>query len=155
MKQYGKVIAHDGEMATVAVQRHASCEKCGACGLGKASDVVVTVKDEVGASVGDSVIIELEFSAVFKASAIVYVVPLVLMVTGFLLGPAVFRSLGLALSPDAAAAILGFCMLAAAFACIYVYDRVARPRLYTPRLTGIFDGKSNPDDMFTQCGDQS
>jgi sigma-E factor negative regulatory protein RseC len=150
MKQYGTVIAHDGKMATVAVRRHASCEKCGACGFGKLSDIVVTAKDEVGASVGDFAIIELGFGAVFKASAIVYVVPLVLMVTGFLSGPAVFRSLGLRLNPDAAAAILGFGMLAAAFACIYVYDRKIGSRLYTPRLTGIVDRRDHPDDAPSQ-----
>ena len=110
----------------------------------------MTVRDEVGASVGDFVIIELEFGAVFKASAIVYVVPLVLMVTGFLLGPAVFHSLGIGVSSDSAAAILGFGMLAAAFACIYLYDRKARPRLYTPRLTGILNGRNHPDDAFSQ-----
>lgn len=146
MKQYGTVVAHDGETATVTVRRHASCEKCGACGLGNTSDMEVTVRDEIGASVGDSVIIELEFGAVFMASAIVYAIPLVLLVLGFLVGPVVARHLELEASEDVVAVVLGFAMLITAFAGIHIYDRRARPQRYMPRITTILGRHGRPDE---------
>lgn len=145
MRQFGTVVTLEGATATVSVRRHASCEKCGACGIGSRPTVEVLARNEIDASIGDSVIMELESRTVFIASAIVYVVPLVLMVLGLLLGPTVFGFLGVGVSPDAASAVLGLTMLVLAFVAVHIYDRKVSPRRYMSRIVALADGTDDPE----------
>lgn len=145
MRQVGTVVAGDSSIAAVAVRRQASCEKCGACEFGSRPGVEILARNEVGAQVGDLVVIELESHAVLTASAIVYAIPLVLMVIGFLAGPAVAHLLSIDVSSDAAAAVVGLGMLVVAFVGIHIYDRQAGPRQYMPRIVGIASGEETAD----------
>lgn len=105
----------------------------------------VLARNEIGAAIGDSVIMELESRAVLVASAIVYVFPLAIMVLGLLMGPTVFGLLGIDASPDAAAAVLGLLLLAMAFAGVHIYDRRVSPRRYMSRIVAFADGIDDAD----------
>lgn len=143
MRQVGTVVADNGLTATVAVRRQVSCEKCGACEFGSRSGVEVEVRNEIGAQIGDSVVIELESRAVLTASVIVYAIPLFFMIVGLLAGPSIVRLLGIDVSTDAAASVVGFVTLVVAFVGVHIYDRQAGPRRYMPRIVrvaGLDDG---------------
>ena len=144
MEQFGIIVSNEGQVATVAVRRHASCERCGVCKFGSSSSMLVVASNEIGAQVGDSVIMELKSSTVLAASAIVYAIPLLLMVIGFLVGPRILNFLGVQLNQDIAAFVVGLCMLAVGFAGVHIYDKRAGARKYMPRIVSIVSPEKQP-----------
>ncbi len=61
------------------------CHKCAGCGA-QQQTMLLTVQNAIGAKAGDLVIIESDTGPVLKAAAMLYVLPLVLFLTGYLLG---------------------------------------------------------------------
>ncbi|AZT83078.1 sigma E positive regulator RseC/MucC [Marinobacter sp. NP-4(2019)] len=91
----GRVVAIDGERAWVQTIRNSACQSCAArhgCGQralagvtgGRANQVLVA--NELDARVGDEVTLAIDEAALLRASLLVYAVPLLLMVTGAVLG---------------------------------------------------------------------
>lgn len=138
MQQYGIVCrVLDGNMAEVEIMRHPACSSCGACSHGKGGPKqIVRALNGVGAREGQTVIIEGETGAVLWAAFVVYMVPVLMMLAGFALGPLVSRLLGAA-GGEGFNALLGFAFLVLGFGIVRIYDsRVNKARL-APKITSI------------------
>jgi sigma-E factor negative regulatory protein RseC len=61
------------------------CHKCSGCGAAKQT-VILTARNAIGARVGDMVVVSSDSSRVLKAAAVLYMLPLVLFLAGYLVG---------------------------------------------------------------------
>lgn len=96
MKSKGTVLKLDGEYAIVGVKRHTACDTCRAkCGghCDKAETVETKVKNTLNAKCGDNVILYTETSAVLGFASAVFLLPLLLVLLGYLI-PYVFNLSG-------------------------------------------------------------
>lgn len=80
MREVGIVVNADGKDATVKVDKKDECSKCGMCLFPKnASSIEFLSDNDIGASVGDQVIIERKKEAKLTAAILVFLVPLLLI----------------------------------------------------------------------------
>lgn len=87
MKEIGEITDVDRGVATVRIQRNPSCGSCTACGMGKnQKEMFLKVSNDLGAGLGDWVELDLEAVSLLKASAIVYLIPLIGLIIGVGLG---------------------------------------------------------------------
>lgn len=61
------------------------CHKCSGCGA-QQETMILTVQNPIGAKAGDMVVIESATGPVLKAAAMLYVMPVVLFLAGYLMG---------------------------------------------------------------------
>ena len=100
----------DGSAEVMRVRESAcsgDCHKCSGCGSSQQT-MLFRVENPIGAKPGDWVVIEAKSSAVLKAAAMLYIVPLVLFITGYLLGEHLWQR-GILVS--LLALLLGFVMV--------------------------------------------
>ena len=92
MKQKVMVLSTSGNMARVSYRRptacHGDCSKCaGGCGsMAAKEEIIVSAENLIDAKIGDSVYIEGETKKVAWAIVLVYVIPVVLFLTGYFWG---------------------------------------------------------------------
>lgn len=80
MREVGIVVNADGKDATVKVDKKDECSKCGMCLFPKnASSIEFLSDNDIGASVGDQVIIERKKEAKLTAAILIFLVPLLLI----------------------------------------------------------------------------
>ncbi len=73
--------------ATIIIQRHSACKKCGVCKIGTDEKTVVTqASNFIGAKAGDRVEVELSFGTLMSASLIIYIIPLLMFFIGCVIG---------------------------------------------------------------------
>lgn len=123
MKQNGIVQRVHGPYVDVLVSRPDACHGCGACKLASDGPRMVTARNEVGASAGDGVELELSGATLMRAVGLAYGVPLVMFMLGLLLGEPLARGIRLAVNPSLASAITAFVFLAAGYYLVHLYDR--------------------------------
>ena len=90
MQQRVKVLSCEPNgMARVSVLRQSACSgdchKCAGCGAAEQT-MIFTAVNAIGAKPGDLVTVESASGPVLKAAAVLYMVPLVLFIAGYLLG---------------------------------------------------------------------
>ena len=99
MQQRGFVSIADERIAKVIIQRESACgHSCSSCGGGCNSEnsIILDLDNVLNANVGDYVIVESKSSTILKSAFIAYIMPLLLMIVGILIGMAVFENLGYA-----------------------------------------------------------
>ncbi len=117
MEQWVKVEAcfPDGT-ATVLRSRESACSgdchKCSGCGAA-AQTVRVTARNPIGAKPGDRVLISSDTAPVLAAAALLYVLPLVLFIAGYLIGESLWTK----------GPIAGLAGFALGLVCAKLYDR--------------------------------
>lgn len=139
MKQTGVVQAVHGPYVDILVKRPDACHGCGACKLANDEPRMVTARNDVEASVGDTVEIELSGTTLMRAVGLAYGVPLVMFMTGLLLGEPIARRIGLAINPSLASAIGAFIFLGAGYYLIHHYDRSLGVGAFMSTATEIVD----------------
>ncbi len=83
----GIVTSLQGEKLTVSFNRSPACAGCKACAEGKKeNEMVIEAYNDCNAKLGDTVEVSIEDSFVLKATFIMYVIPLITMFIGFLIG---------------------------------------------------------------------
>lgn len=94
MRQFGEIIELRGEMARVKVVQHSACAGCHhKCGLAhEMKDIYVEARNTIHATTGDRVTLELHHSQVLMAAVLMYVVPLLFLFAGVLIGSNYFGS---------------------------------------------------------------
>ena len=78
----GLVTALNGGDAKIRFQRGSACAHCGACLTIGESEMEITLKNSLGAKIGERVAVDLSPKRVVQASLLAYAVPLVLLVGG-------------------------------------------------------------------------
>jgi sigma-E factor negative regulatory protein RseC len=89
-----KRVLEDGSAEVLRVRESAcsgDCHKCSGCGSSQQT-MVICAENPIGAKVGDWVVIEAKSGAMLKAAVMLYIVPLVLFIAGYLLGEHLWQS---------------------------------------------------------------
>ncbi len=105
----------EGRAEVIRVRESAcsgDCHKCSGCGAAKQA-LLLTVENPIGARVGDTVVISSDSGHVLKAAAVLYLLPLVLFLAGYLLGAMLWQR----------GAIIGVSALILGVAAIKLYDK--------------------------------
>lgn len=137
----GVVVSVDGDSAEVELERTSACKGCKGCSMTSKGTMLASAHNDIGARLGDRVLLVLDESRLLKAAAVVYLVPLVALLGGFLLG----YGLAPALSwpPTLLGLIFAGAFLVAAFFVIYRYDNHAREnRSFNFKIESL--GKEEP-----------
>lgn len=95
-QQEGIVLEIHGSMAKVKTSRHNDCENCGACPGNSA--LVMDARNVPGAKPGDRVIIEVQEVNMLKAAFIVYMLPLIAIFIGAVIGNLLAEKMGYGLT---------------------------------------------------------
>ena len=124
--------------AWVKTMQSEACEGCSSCGTCNAQrpDSEVEVVNEVGAKVGDRIIIDFKTSAFLKVTFMLYIFPIICLTLGAMLGLKFAEAYGY--DPSVCSALLGF---AAFFVSVFVIraagQRMATQKSYRPQITKI------------------
>ncbi len=120
----------DGTAQVIRIRESAcsgDCHKCSGCGAAQQT-MLFTAENPIGAREGDMVIVSAASAPVLKAAAVLYILPLVLFLAGYIAGVCL-GNLGIWLGA------LGFLL---GIGCVIAYDRMAakkRETVYT--ITGF------------------
>ena len=148
MVERGTVVGINGGDVDVMFKRTSACGKCCACGMMVGSDeMTIPLKNTIGATMGDKVIVEFSGKKSLKSSVIVYVFPLVFFVVGILLG----YSFGNVVFPNIlleyAAMILGLVLMGVVFLIIRLLEpKFKREIDPTFKLVSIDNTEREEDD---------
>ena len=92
--------------------------------------------NSAGASVGDRIILSFETASLLKATFLIYVFPIILMIAGAVLGQVLAPFIGF--SPSALSVLLGFAFFFSALFIIKARaNKMAKKNAYQPKITKI------------------
>lgn len=138
MTQQGMVTALEENKARVAFVRSEACAQCRMCEMGTREQVTLLVPNDIGAALGDTVLVELHDTKVFRASFVAYVIPLAALLAGIGLGQLAAPALGLYAHAELLSCAFGFAMLALAYLGIRITEKKrAMRKRYAPRLIAV------------------
>lgn len=80
----GVVIDLCGNIAKVKVNRHGECKNCGACPGDNAA--ILEVQNKIEAKLGQRVVVEIREANMLKAAFVVYILPLISILVGCIIG---------------------------------------------------------------------
>ena len=120
---------------TLPSEACAGCPSCGTCNAQR-EDAEVEVINEIGARVGDRILIDIKTSAFLKATFLLYVFPIIGLLAGALLGVQAAGYYGY--DSSACSALFGFAafFLTAAFVRIQG-NRMGQDRAYRPQIIRV------------------
>lgn len=138
--EHGIVIRTDHGTAWVKTVKSGACEGCssrGAChSLGRSDEMEVKAINLAGAKVGDRIVLSFATASLLKATFLVYLFPILLLMIGALLGQITAPSLNF--NPAWFSAILGFSFFFAAFLVIRAAtNKMAQKNEYQPKIIRI------------------
>jgi sigma-E factor negative regulatory protein RseC len=138
--EQGIVIRTDTETAWVKTQKTKACEGCsskGACSvMGGGEEMEVEAINAAGGKVGDRVVLSFETASLLKATFLVYIIPVICLLIGALIGQKLALILTLNESMSAAIGSLLFGSLAILFVKIKG-NRMAQQEEYRPKVIRI------------------
>ena len=86
MRETGIVVSNQGKIAKVHIPRPTQCEGCQGCvELGNRQERIIEADNTLGAQVGDRVACEISTRQVLAHAGLVFILPLCLMIMGYLL----------------------------------------------------------------------
>jgi sigma-E factor negative regulatory protein RseC len=140
--EHGIVIRTDSGGAWVKTIKSASCEGCSARGschsLSDRGEMEVQAINEVGAQAGDRIVLSLETASLLKASFLLYVFPVLLLIIGAAIGQETAPYFNF--NPSGFSAVIGFSFFFAAVLIIKLKaDKLARKKAYRPKIIKILN----------------
>ena len=144
-EEEGRVVKVEEGYAIVHTERGSSCDGCGAkasChalgGSDNSKTMEMKVINDIGAETGDKVKVAIDSLVLLKSSFLVYVLPLVAMITGGILGENYAKNNMPAHDPDLFAGGVGILCLVVSFLFIRFWSRnLEKKREYQPRIIRI------------------
>lgn len=135
MQQLVKVLscAPDGTAKVACIRQSAcsgDCHKCSGCGAVEQT-MIFTARNPIGARAGDTVTVESATGPVLKAAAVLYMLPLVLFIVGYIVG--MQWQLG---------GLIGGLAFALSIGLIIAYDRLVMQKKNTVYTIVGYAGKS-------------
>ncbi len=142
MEEKGTVVELKGKhLAVVLCKKGSFCEHCASmesCRLGEDNvSMLVDAHNPLGAAVGDRVRLAVSTRNFLTSSFVVYIVPLIFLVIGGIVGHLVGERLEGGPGPDLLSAIIGVAFLAGSFLTIRVGTRALPKEAYLPRIVEI------------------
>lgn len=134
MKEEGRIIEiTDGGMAKLEVLRSDACKTCNLCFEGSRGERLIFAENSLGAKKGDRVTIELNSSVITKLSFLIYLIPII----GLLSGVTVVAQITTSEIMRALGGIAGFTVFSSA---VFIYLRKTKPKQsYMTRITKILE----------------
>jgi sigma-E factor negative regulatory protein RseC len=135
----GVVISAEGASARVRVERSAMCDSCGSrdscAALSGKKSIEVSVINEIGAREDDRVTLEVPAGEVLRASAAVYLLPVLGLVAGLAAGTALGHSFSF--DPEGAGIIGGVVGLLVGYIPARLMSTGQRARKGMARITSV------------------
>jgi sigma-E factor negative regulatory protein RseC len=140
--EQGIVLRIDSQMAWVKTVRSSACEDCSAKGschaMGSSRDMEVKALNTTGARVGDRVVLSYETASFLKASFLIYVFPIILLIIGAALGQMLAPIVDL--NPSVLSVLLGFAFFFSALVIVKVRaNKMAKKNAYQPKVVKILN----------------
>lgn len=130
----GIVKNRKGNLATVTIVRSSSCgENCASCGMCSGRDTEIEAKNLCNANIGDTVTVHMADKKVLSAAFLVYIIPLICLIGGYIAGFKIFNSENFGI-------VCGFLLMFLAFIIIYIADKKIK-KLYLPTIKNVIDTK--------------
>ena len=147
IEENGTVVELKGKANAVVMCRKSSlCENCatnGSCMLGDDGHTrLIEVKNDLGAKVGDHVRIATTTRSFLQSSFLLYIVPLIALVIGALVGKALGEKFDLGLDPNLMSAIFGVFFLIGSFVILRVGSSALSQETYMPKIVAILRDES-------------
>lgn len=138
--EHGVVLRTDSDSAWVKTVRSSACEDCSAKGschsLEGERDMEVKAINIAGARVGDRIVLSFETASLLKATFLIYVFPIILLIAGAAFGQMLASFLKL--SPSALSVGLGFAFFFTSLLIIKARaNKMAKKNDYQPKITKI------------------
>ena len=138
--EQGVVLRTDSETAWVKTVRSSACEGCTAresCHTtGSGRDMEVKAINLAGAGAGDRIVLTFVTASLLKATFLIYVIPIILMLAGALLGQVLAPHIEF--NPSALSVLLGFAFFFTALFIIKARaNKMAQKNAYQPKITKI------------------
>ena len=145
--EQGIVIKTDSKAAWVKTVKSGNCAGCsarGSCHTKNAGgEMEVKAINEAGARVGDRIVLSLETSSLLKATFLLYVFPILLLIIGAAIGQEMAPKFDF--NPSGFSAIMGFAFFFAALLIIKTTaNKLARKNEYRPKIIKILNSKVMP-----------
>jgi sigma-E factor negative regulatory protein RseC len=147
LEEEGKVVKVEEGYAFIHTERGTSCDGCGAksyCHSMSDKDgniMEMRTINDMGAKVGDRVKVAIDSIVFLKSSFLVYVLPLIVMITGGLIGDSYARSNMPESDVDLVAGSVGITCLVISFLLIRLWSkRLEKRKEYQPRIIKIIGG---------------
>lgn len=141
MSETGIVVGLHGDQAIVEMEASKECESCGACRYTSTGRMVAPVHNTLDAKIGDTVRIDIEPRMVVEAALIVYVLPLAMFFTGYLIFS--FAGGALGFGAESTGIIGGLAFLVLSFLVVSRVDRAAGvSRRFEPKMYDIIHENS-------------
>ena len=153
--EQGIVIKTDSRAAWVKTIKTGACKGCSARGschtMGSGDEMEVKVINEAGAKVGDRIVLSFKTSSLLKATFLLYVFPILLLIVGAVFGQAMASRFDF--NPSGLSAIMGFSFFFAALLIIKTTaNKLAKKKDYRPKITKILNAKVIPQARRSQTG---
>jgi sigma-E factor negative regulatory protein RseC len=138
--EQGVVLRTDSGTAWIKTVRSSACDGCSARGschtTSDAQDMEVKALNTAGARAGDRIVLSFETPALLKATFLIYVFPIILLIIGAALGQMLAPIIDF--NPSALSVLLGFAFFFAALAIVKAgANKMAKKNAYQPKVTKI------------------
>lgn len=138
--EQGIVIRTDARAAWVKTIKTGSCEGCSARGschsLSNRGEMEVEAINEAGAKAGDRIVLSIETASLLKASFLLYVFPILMLILGAAIGQESAPYFDF--NPSGFSAVVGFSFFIGAVLIIKVKaDKMALKKSYRPKVVKI------------------
>ena len=140
--EHGIVIRTDSKGAWVKTTKSGSCEGCSARGschsLSDRGEMEVKAINQAGAKVGDRIVLSFETRSLLKATFLLYVFPILLLVVGAAVGQETASYFQF--DPSVFSVIIGFSFFFAAVLIIKVKaNKLAEKNEYRPKIIKVLN----------------
>jgi len=133
--EWGVVIEASSDKARVRLERKSICEKCGLCLYEDKDFVIAEVENKKGAKRGDRVKIQISPARALQATFIVFMIPLISLLTGILIGYLISKWFTL---PGFYPVLTGFILFGLSFLFIRRYDKkIKNKQSYQPTIVEV------------------
>ncbi len=123
MRERAKVVEISDECVVVEVERSTACEECGKCMIGQKNRVVrAKTQTKVNVKVGDIVTVDMQTPNLYKATLIMYGIPLLMFFIGVAAGYFLLAS-RVGVDPNLLGALTGFVLLAVSYYVIRKFEQ--------------------------------
>ena len=147
LEEEGIVVRVEEGYAFIHTQRGSSCDGCSAkssChSMADAGSYIMEMRaiNDMGATVGDRVKVAIDSIVFLKSSFLIYVLPLIVMITGGVIGDSYARSNMPGADADLVAGAVGITCLVISFLLIRLWSKsLEKKREYQPQIIRIIGG---------------
>lgn len=144
LEEEGRVTAIENNYAFVSARPSSACEGCsqkGVCHvLGGSGDVIIKAINSARAGVGDVVVVAISSKTFFKASALIYLLPVAALIIGGVFGKSLAPHLNINIQAETVSAIFGFTSLVVSFIAVRLLSsKIGESEANQARIIKVLD----------------